>query len=26
MRSCLLYLIGVPIPLIIVLWLITGHA
>ncbi len=26
MRSCLLYLIGVPIPLIILLWLITGHA
>jgi len=26
MRSCLLYLIGVPIPLIIILWLITGHA
>jgi len=26
MRSCLLYLIGVPIPIIIVLWLLTGHA
>jgi len=26
MRSCLLYLIGVPIPIIILLWLITGHA
>jgi len=26
MRSCLLYLIGVPIPIIIILWLITGHA
>jgi len=26
MRSCLLYLIGVPIPLIIILWLLTGHA
>jgi len=25
MRSCLLYLIGVPIPIIILLWLITGH-
>jgi len=26
MRSCLLYLIGIPIPIIILLWLITGHA
>jgi hypothetical protein len=26
MRSCLLWLIGVPIPIIIILWLITGHA
>ena len=26
MRSCLLWLIGVPIPIIILLWLITGHA
>jgi len=26
MRSCILWLIGVPIPIIIVLWLITGHA
>jgi hypothetical protein len=26
MRSCLLYLIGVPIPVIIVIWLLTGHA
>ena len=26
MRSALLWLIGVPIPLIIILWLITGHA
>jgi hypothetical protein len=26
MRSCLLYLIGIPIPIIIILWLITGHA
>jgi hypothetical protein len=25
MRSCLLWLIGVPIPIIIILWLITGH-
>ena len=25
MRSCLLWLIGVPIPIIILLWLITGH-
>jgi hypothetical protein len=25
MRSCLLWLIGVPIPVIILLWLITGH-
>jgi hypothetical protein len=26
MRSCLLWLIGVPIPIIIIIWLITGHA
>lgn len=25
MRSCLLWLIGVPIPIIILLWLFTGH-
>jgi len=25
-RSILLWLIGVPIPIIIILWLITGHA
>jgi hypothetical protein len=26
MRSCVLWLIGVPIPIIIILWLLTGHA
>jgi hypothetical protein len=26
MRSLLLWLIGIPIPIIIILWLITGHA
>jgi len=26
MRSLLLWLIGVPIPIIIILWLVTGHA
>jgi hypothetical protein len=26
MRSCLLYLVGVPIPIIIIIWLLTGHA
>ena len=26
MRSLLLWVIGVPIPIIIILWLITGHA
>jgi len=26
MRSLILWLIGVPIPIIIILWLITGHA
>jgi len=26
MRSCLLWLIGVPIPIIILIWLITGHS
>jgi len=26
MRSILLWLIGIPIPIIILLWLITGHA
>jgi hypothetical protein len=26
MRSILLWLIGIPLPIIIVLWLVTGHA
>ena len=26
MRSLLLWLIGIPIPIIIILWLVTGHA
>jgi len=26
MRSLLLWMIGIPIPIIIILWLITGHA
>jgi len=26
MRSLLLWLIGIPIPIIIILWLIMGHA
>jgi len=26
MRSLLLWVIGIPIPLIIILWLLTGHA
>jgi len=26
MRSVLLWLIGIPLPIIIILWLITGHA
>jgi hypothetical protein len=26
MRSCLLWMIGVPIPIIIIIWLIVGHA
>jgi len=26
MRSALLWLIGIPIPIIILLWLVTGHA
>jgi len=26
MRSILLWLIGIPIPIIIILWLIMGHA
>jgi hypothetical protein len=26
MRSLLLWLIGIPIPIIIILWLLTGHA
>jgi len=26
MRSLLLWLIGIPIPIIIILWLFTGHA
>jgi hypothetical protein len=26
MRSLLLWVIGIPIPIIIVLWLATGHA
>jgi len=25
MRSCLLILLGVPIPVVAILWLITGH-
>ena len=25
MRSCLLYLIGIPIPVIILIWILTGH-
>jgi hypothetical protein len=25
MRSALLWLIGIPIPIIIILWLLTGH-
>jgi hypothetical protein len=26
MRSVLLWLIGIPLPIIIILWLVTGHA
>jgi hypothetical protein len=26
MRSLILWLIGIPIPIIIILWLVTGHA
>jgi len=26
MRSLLLWVIGIPIPIIIILWLLTGHA
>jgi hypothetical protein len=26
MRSALLWLIGIPIPIIIIIWLATGHA
>jgi len=26
MRSLLLWLVGIPIPIIIILWLVTGHA
>jgi hypothetical protein len=26
MRSILLWLIGIPLPIIIILWLVTGHA
>jgi len=26
MRSLLVWLIGIPIPIIIILWLVTGHA
>jgi len=26
MRSILLWAIGIPLPIIIILWLITGHA
>jgi len=26
MRSLLLWVIGIPIPIIIILWLVTGHA
>ena len=26
MRSVLLWAVGIPIPIIIVLWLVTGHA
>jgi len=26
MRSILLWAIGIPLPLIIILWLLTGHA
>jgi hypothetical protein len=25
MRSCILWLLGVPIPIIILIWLVTGH-
>jgi hypothetical protein len=26
MRSMLLWLIGIPLPIILILWLVTGHA
>jgi len=26
MRSILLWVIGIPIPIIIIIWLLTGHA
>jgi hypothetical protein len=26
MRSGLLWLIGIPLPIILILWLVTGHA
>jgi len=26
MRSMLLWLIGIPLPVILILWLVTGHA
>jgi len=26
MRSLLLWVIGIPLPIIIILWLVTGHA
>jgi len=26
MRSLLLWLVGIPIPIIIIIWLVTGHA
>jgi hypothetical protein len=26
MRSLLLFMIGIPLPIIIILWLLTGHA
>ncbi len=25
MRSCLMYLIGIPVPIIILIWIFTGH-
>jgi hypothetical protein len=26
MRSALLWMVGIPIPIILLLWLVTGHA